>query len=272
MPKPNRPDGCPLFPHANKQWAKKVKGKLRYCGSWDDLDVALAKYEAETTPDTYARVSNKPYSVPARPKPAKPQKDFPLCAHGSGQWARKIKGKPHYFGAWPDPQAALDKYLAQRDDLLAGRKVSNGDGLTVRDLGNHFLRNKKRLVRSGDLKQHTWDDYYTLCKAVTDYLGKSRLVSSLTPTDFEELREEFAKRHGTHALRKDVTCIRSLFSSAFDADLIDRPVKSGKGFKAPTKVVMRREQQERGTRHGTVVGRFRHLSSKRNQTQSTGRG
>ena len=76
--KPDRPDGCPLFPHANGQWAKKVNGKLRYYGSWDDLKGALDRYNAETTPDTHARVSDKESSVSPRRKPAKPYKDFPL--------------------------------------------------------------------------------------------------------------------------------------------------------------------------------------------------
>ena len=176
--KPNRPDGCPLFPHANRQWAKKVKGKLRYYGSWDDLDGALAKYKAKTTPDTW---TTTPPSVPAKAKPAKPRKDFPLYPHASGQWAKKIRGTTHYFGAWTDPDAALAKYVDQKDDLPAGREIHNGDGLTVRELGNHFLRSKKRLVASGDLRQCTWDNYLRLCEAVVDAFGGTRSVLSIIP-------------------------------------------------------------------------------------------
>ena len=75
-----------------------------------------------------------------RTKPAKPRRDFPLFAHQNGQWAKKIRGKIHYFGCWDDPTSAENHYLEIREYLQAGRRPPDtSGGCRVRDLCNHFL-------------------------------------------------------------------------------------------------------------------------------------
>jgi integrase len=48
--KPNKPEGSPLFPHSAGKWAKKIGGKLRYFGRWDDYPSALAEYQQFMAP------------------------------------------------------------------------------------------------------------------------------------------------------------------------------------------------------------------------------
>jgi integrase len=58
--KPDLPyEGFPLFPHANGQWAKKVRGKLRYFGKWAEPMEALQKWNDQQA-DLYAGREPRP--------------------------------------------------------------------------------------------------------------------------------------------------------------------------------------------------------------------
>jgi hypothetical protein len=78
----------PLFAHGNRQWAKKIKGKLHYFGPWSDPEAALAKYEGRN-----GRTQGSIAAPSQTAKPSKPHPDYPLYAHASGQWAKKVRGK-----------------------------------------------------------------------------------------------------------------------------------------------------------------------------------
>src|ERR1700733_13887445 len=86
-------------------------------------------------------------------KPNKPYPEFPLFPHATKRWAKKIRGKMHYFGPWDDPDGALEKYLKEKDDLHAGRKPREevSAGVRVKDLANAFLIHKKARLESGDI-------------------------------------------------------------------------------------------------------------------------
>jgi hypothetical protein len=107
----------------------------------------------------------------SKSKPTKPYADFPLFPHATGRWAKKIRGKLHYFGKWDDPDGALQKYLDQKDDLHAGRTPRvPGEGLTVRELLNRFLTAKRQLVDTREITERTFMDYHATCKRIGDTL------------------------------------------------------------------------------------------------------
>jgi integrase len=184
-------------------------------------------------------------------KPNKPRPDFPLYAHASGQWAKRIRGKLHYFGAWSNPQAALVKYAKERDDLYAGRTPSNGDGLTLRELVNHFLTEKKSRVSTGEITERSFLDYYVNCERVLKVLGKNTHVDSLRPIDFAKLRADFAKTHGAVTLWGDISRTRVLFN--FAAANFDKRVNYGQSFAKPTRTVLRRLRQQKPPRVFTAA-------------------
>jgi hypothetical protein len=96
----------------------------------------------------------------ARCKPAKPCPEFPLFAYAAGVWAKKIRCKHHYFGPWDDPEAALNKYLAQKDDLHSRRTpLPDPEAVTLRELVKEFLHAKQALVDTGELSPHTRFSY-----------------------------------------------------------------------------------------------------------------
>jgi hypothetical protein len=94
-------------------------------------------------------------------RPQKPSKDFPLFVHATGRWCKKVRGKFAYFGKIaedPKGETALQLWLDQRDDLLAGRVPrAKRNELTVETLVNDQGRVKRwpaelRIARTGPLE------------------------------------------------------------------------------------------------------------------------
>src|SRR5262245_61163196 len=182
-------------------------------------------------------------------KPAKPYPDFPLFPHATRRWAKKIRGKLHYFGPWSDPDGALQKYLEQKDALHAGRKPRpDAEGLTVKDLVNAFLNHKQALVDTGELSPRTWADYKEACDAIVTAFGKQRLLSDIAPDDFAALRNNVAKKWGPHRLGKTIQFVRCVFKYAFEAGLVAVPFRFGPGFKRPSKKTIRLQRAKQGAK------------------------
>jgi integrase len=182
-------------------------------------------------------------------KPAKPRPDFPLFPHATRRWAKKIRGKLHYFGPWEDPDGALAKYLDQKDDLHAGRKPRvSADTPTVRDLLNRYLTAKAALRDGGEITARTFADYHRSCATVGEAFGLTRALSDVAADDFEALRARLAKDIGPTRLGNEVQRVRGLFRYAYEVGMLDRPVRFGPAFRRPARHVLRRLRASKGLR------------------------
>jgi integrase len=189
---------------------------------------------------------------PKRTKPEKPRPDFPLFPHASGRWAKKVGGKFAYFGKIADdPQgkAALELWIQRKDDLLAGRTPrTKREGLTIKELANHFLRAKKALVDGNEITPRTFAELYATCERLGKAFGWDRLVDDIAADDFEHLRRAIAKAWGPVRLGNEVQRVRSVFKYGFEAGLIQQPVRYGPTFKKPSRKVLRLSRARKGPR------------------------
>jgi integrase len=188
-------------------------------------------------------------------KPKKPRADFPLSIHkGAQRWCKKVRGRVHYFGKVaddPNGAAALEKWLEQKDALLAGREPREiSDALTVADLANRYLTHKIHLRDNGELSPRTFQGYFATCETVVESLRKERLVIDLMPDDFRKLRAKLAKKRGMVALRNEMQRVRGIFKFAFDERLIPTPVVFGQAFAKPKLEAVRRARESHRATHG----------------------
>ena len=130
-------------------------------------------------------------------KVKKPYPEYPLFAHASNQWAKKIKGRMWYFGTLDDHVAALDKYNDQIHDIQAGRdprrtkKQISAAELSVHDMTNLYLARQEARIKTGEVGRRHFSDCFQSCKLLTDYFGKFQSASTLKSADFQAFRASF---------------------------------------------------------------------------------
>ena len=191
---------------------------------------------------TTKRNSTTPAATPAKKKPTKPDKpykDFPLFPHDCRQWAKKVRGKMHYFGSWDNPTAARDKWLREKDDLLAGRtpRAFDQNAMTVKQLCDLFCESREAKVDTGEITRRHFDDLRKTAIDVAEHLGKNASVEQLRPSDFAKLRSSFAKGVNLRTLDGRVARARAIFNHADKNGWLDVPLNKlwGTEFNKPDK-------------------------------------
>ena len=157
---------------------------------------------------------------------------------------------------------ALRRYLAEKDDLEAGRKPRREepgvtDALTMHQMVSLFLESKKLNVQSGEMEERTWKEYKTYGESMIRVFGANALVESLGPADFERLRADFQKTHRSLAsIKGDIRKSKVFFNWAGPGSngrgYIDRLPRFGDAFKPPSQSALEREREEQGERAFTA--------------------
>lgn len=197
-------------------------------------------------------------------KPAVPR-GFPLFPHGSGQWAKKIRGKLFYFGPWADRVKALELYGKVAHDLYGGRTplIGDPDALIVEDGINLALGAKQNAVDSGELSEVMQADYIRIGKRVADLLGRDRPIDSLRPEDFARVRLALADGVTLKTLDNRIRRARVLFQYLANNGLLRLPLGKiwGTEFRPPRKSKLRAERAQGPVRLLTAAA-FRKLLGK----------
>lgn len=161
-------------------------------------------------------------------KPEKPYPEFPLFPHASGQWAKKIEGKTHYYGTWGDPMAALAKY-------------QGAYGTTLVEVCGAFTKAKCLAHETGEICSTTLADYRRTCEWLVSFFGENVDANSLGPDMLVRYKEHMAQRRSLLSLGNEIARVRIVFKWGYDSGLLDKPVRWGPEFRRPSKRTMRRQ-------------------------------
>ena len=178
----------------------------------------------------------------------KPHNDCPLFAHQNGQFAKKIKGKLHYFGT--DKDKAVAAYLAKKEYLHAGIAPPT-ECDTIGDLLDAFMEGKQQALESGELAPRTFKEYETVCDVIAETIGKRRAIEQLTPADFTKLRRRLStKKNGEPAspvsVKRLLTFARMPFY--FANEELGASIRYKKALRTPPAKVIRAARDAIGER------------------------
>lgn len=176
-------------------------------------------------------------------RPEKPRPDYPLSAHPSGQWCKRIHSKLYYFGPWDDPEGALIEYERRRP-LIVGERLDS-QGVTVKQLINRMLHTKKLLVEAGELRQRTWDDYRDVGKRLKTHFGASRPIATLSPQDFENLRKSCPASWSATTMNNFIIRTKAFLNYAYEHELVNTPIRTGVAFKRASQKKVRIQRAQR---------------------------
>lgn len=181
-------------------------------------------------------------------KPNKPYEDYPLFAHDNGQWAKKIRGKFHYFGKWESPDEAIELYLKERDHLQAGINPPNRTGHSILEVCDRFLVKRKHDKDAGEITPKTYQDYENNCKLLKSLAG-DWCIEEMQPEHWAKLRADLCKGVGTTTAANRIRLAR--VALRYLDEIAEKLPRWGKNFSEPSQRTKRKARIEAGQRMHT---------------------
>lgn len=175
-------------------------------------------------------------------KPAWPHgRTTKMSAHKNGQWVKKIRGKLNYFGPWDDPDGALQRYLANAEDLQAGRPVNTSPtsaGVTVAAVFNRYLAHRSEDVRQnrrelGEIVEDKispgqFNRYRRAGNLMADVLGGDAVADDLTAADFARVHARLKANYKPETMANYANAIKTVLRWAHEeAELLTHRPKVG---------------------------------------------
>lgn len=177
--------------------------------------------------------------------------------HPNGQWYKKHKGKPYYFGAIKDDptgDAAIAELAERWPGILAGtdhlrRLASSSGGMNVGELFGRYIAQRRIDLKAGTLSGQTFGYYCTELEWFVEWIKAGTPVASLKPEHFAGYVQHLieGRKCGSHARKRVIATIKTMFRWGAGNGHCPLP-NFGTVFKAPstTKQALRREKARAG--------------------------
>ena len=167
-----------------------------------------------------------------------------MYAHGSGQWAKKIKGQTLYFGAWDDPAGALEAYREHISETTPELRPRKGRSLTIDDAVNHYLSAYEDRVEGGEISHTSLTEMKSTARMLIEHFGRDREVITIGPLDWQQYKAARSKSRNPTTLGNEITRIRTIMKWCNKSGLCGE-VNFGPDFKKPSARLQRRVRNER---------------------------
>jgi integrase len=170
----------------------------------------------------------------------------------------------------PDGSKSYDEFVLKKHEAEHGIQIpgvsSNEDAVVVADIAENWIQGVQDLVETGERSGRTLEEYKATAQFVIDQVGKARIAETLGPDDFKEIRRRLAKRYNLVGLTKRIIQVRTMFNTALEDGLLDKPIRYGTGFEPPSAKSLRNHRGKQGPKDFGVE-EIRSMLSKANSTR-----